>query len=219
MVDTSKAWEEFLDSANIEDQTILWGESYERYEDNLRKLYEEFTPHGIMEENQINRLAKSIWTRDRIDRNVQFKMNAKQNELRANNLISHLVEKLKPLAPSFLKAKTVKEVEDLLNKFEDPNGKILIQARWPLEKCKTPNAWGTVIAEGLSALVPDKRFEDEEEFFKMVEVFPIDEEFGTLERMDAGIDRTLKRLMQLKTMKQMFRQLDPKQIEQRVVRI
>jgi hypothetical protein len=87
-----------------------------------------------------------------------------------------------------------------------------ILARWPLEKCKTANAWGSVIAEGLSALVPDERFEDEEEFFTMVKAFPIDEQFSAIERMDATIDRTLKRFMQLKTMKQMFHQLEPKVI-------
>ena len=70
-----------------------------------------------------------------------------------------------------------------------------------------------VIAEGLSALAPAKRFESQEEFLRMVDIFPIDEEFSTLERMDATIDRTLKRFMQLKTMKQMFRQLEPKLIE------
>ena len=47
----------------------------------------------------------------------------------------------------------------------------------------------------------------------MVQAFPIDEEFSAVEQMDATIDRTLKRFMQLKTMKQMFRQLEPKVIE------
>jgi len=34
-----------------------------------------------------------------------------------------------------------------------------------------------------------------------------------IERLDAMIDRTIKRLMQLKTMKQMHGQLEPKLIE------
>ena len=36
--------------------------------------------------------------------------------------------------------------------------------------------------------------------------------FKQLEQIDVAIDRTIKRLMQLKTMKQMFRQLEPKVI-------
>src|SRR5471030_1922944 len=95
-------WEAFRDSANIADQTMLWGETYEEYENLLRKLYEELTPHGIMEENQILRLAKAMWTRNRTDRNVQLNMHVKRDELRVKNRISHLVEKLKPLAPIFL---------------------------------------------------------------------------------------------------------------------
>jgi hypothetical protein len=47
----------------------------------------------------------------------------------------------------------------------------------------------------------------------MVDHFPIDEDYGTLERMDASMDRALKRLVNLKTMKQMFRQLEPKLIK------
>jgi len=43
------------------------------------------------------------------------------------------------------------------------------------------------------------------------------EEFDTalarIERLDAMIDRTIKRLMQLKTMKQMHARLEPKLIE------
>jgi hypothetical protein len=212
MSGNTNGWEEFLERADIEDLTMIGYETYEEYEEFLRALYEELTPHGIMEENQVFRLAKVIWSRNRIDRYAQLKMRGKQIEISVTNRISYIAEKLKPLAPKFLNAKSVKEVEELLEKLEDPIGKQLILARWPLEKCKPAEAWGGVIAEGLSSLVPDKRFEDDEEFFKMVEHFPIDEDFGTLERMDASIDRTLKRLMQLKTMKQMFRQLEPKLI-------
>jgi hypothetical protein len=212
MVDTSKGWEAFRYRAGIAEQTMLWGETHEDYENLLQQLYQEFTPNGPMEENQVSRLVKAMWTRNRTDRFVQLKTHAKLVELKARNKISHLEEKLKLLAPNFLKAKNVKEVNELLDKLEDPACKQMILDAWPLKKCKSPNAWGSAIAEGLSALAPGKRFEDEEEFFRMVELFPIDEDFGTIERMDATIDRTLKRLMQLKTMKQMFRQLEPKLI-------
>jgi hypothetical protein len=165
-----------------------------------------------MEENQILKIAKTTWNRNRIERYTQYKMRAKQREIAATNEISRIEEELKPLAPDFRKATSVEEVEELFKKL-DSIGKQLIVSRWPLEKCKTREAWGSVIAEGLSGLAPAKRFEGTEEFFRMVDVFPIDEEFSTLERMDATIDRTLKRFMQLKTMKQMFRQLEPKLIE------
>ena len=135
-----------------------------------------------------------------------------QSRLRGTNRISRLVEELKLLATKFLKAESVKEVEQLLDGIEDPLGKQLIVANWPLEKCNPASTWGSVIAKGLSSTVPNKRFEGDDEFLEMVDKFPIDEDFSTLERMDATIDRALKRLMQLKTMKQMFRQLEPKLI-------
>ena len=212
MSDTTCDWEAFRESANIEEQVMLSDETHEQYENHLRRLYEEFKPVGLMEENQILKIAKTIWIRNRLDRYTQYKMRAKQHDIENTNKISRIEEELKPLAPDFRKATSVREVEELLKKL-DSSGKRLIVARWPLEKCKPPGAWGSVIAEGLSALAPAKRFEGQDEFLRMVEVFPIDEDISTLERMDATIDRTLKRFMQLKTMKQMFRQLEPKLIE------
>ena len=47
---------------------------------------------------------------------------------------------------------------------------------------------------------------------KLHEEFPVLERVDKLDRIDVLIDRTIKRLMQLKTMKQMYRQLEPKMI-------
>jgi hypothetical protein len=44
----------------------------------------------------------------------------------------------------------------------------------------------------------------------MVDRFPIVEYIDVIEKFDVPIDRTIKRLMQLKTVKQMHRQLEPK---------
>jgi hypothetical protein len=51
----------------------------------------------------------------------------------------------------------------------------------------------------------------------LVEEFPITDRLKQLEQIDVVIDRTIKRLMQFKTMKQMFRQLEPKEVESRKV--
>jgi hypothetical protein len=45
-------------------------------------------------------------------------------------------------------------------------------------------------------------------FLQLVEEFPI-EWHKQLEQLDVAIDRTIKQLMQMKTMKQMYRQLEP----------
>jgi hypothetical protein len=49
-------------------------------------------------------------------------------------------------------------------------------------------------------------------FFKLLDEFPIIERLKQLEQIDVAIDRTIKRFMQAKTMKQMYRQLEPKVI-------
>jgi hypothetical protein len=51
----------------------------------------------------------------------------------------------------------------------------------------------------------------------LVEEFPITDRLKQLEQTDVVIDRTIKRLMQFKTMKQMFRQLEPKEVKSRKV--
>jgi hypothetical protein len=90
MSEKTSGWGAFRDSANIDDLTMITYESHEQYEELLRALYEEFTPHGIMEDNQVLRLAKMIWSRNRTDRYVQLKMYDKQLKLRFTNEFSHI---------------------------------------------------------------------------------------------------------------------------------
>src|SRR3977135_2715912 len=126
MSDELKQWEAFLDRAEIYDQTMIIGEKLEDYETLLRGLYDELTPRGIMEENQVFKLANAIWRRKRIDRWIQCMVFYKQVELqRKSQKKSALKRELKLLAPEFLKAKDVKEVEALLGKLKDPLGKKL----------------------------------------------------------------------------------------------
>jgi hypothetical protein len=210
MSDEIEQWEAFRDRANIEDQTMMWDETHEVFEERLRELYAEFAPVGVTEEDLVLRMAKLRWDRHRLDRFAQLKMHSAQIELRTKNKISHMAEKLKALAPEFLKAKTVKEVESLFSKH--PDLATTIRSSYPLEKCKYPNTWGGIIAEGLAGLEPAKRFEGHEEFLKMVAGFPIVQQLDMFERFDAINDRTIKRLMQVKAMKQMHRELEPKLI-------
>ena len=56
------------------------------------------------------------------------------------------------------------------------------------------------------------RHEQADEFIAMVDLEAFDMALARLERLDAMIDRTIKRLMQIKTMKQMHGRLEPKLI-------
>jgi hypothetical protein len=65
--------------------------------------------------------------------------------------------------------------------------------------------------------LPDGHSSGRDLFLKLVEEFPITDRLKQLEQTDVVIDRTIKRLMQFKTMKQMFRQLEPKEVKSRKV--
>ena len=87
-----------------------------------------------------------------------------------------------------------------------------IRYRWPLRDGDDPNTWGPRIASGLSAWKPPVRHEEADEFIEAVDLVSFDQHLARIERLDAMIDRTIKRLVQLKSMKQMYRRLEPKLI-------
>lgn len=72
---------------------------------------------------------------------------------------------------------------------------------------------GPKIAERLLTWKPAPRHEQADEFIKILDLNEFDMALARIERLDAMIDRTIKRLMQLKTMKQMHGQLEPKLID------
>ena len=93
-----------------------------------------------------------------------------------------------------------------------------IRRRWPFRTGDDPQKWGLQIAEGLSAWESVPRHEEADEFIKLLDLDEFDSALDRIERLDAMIDRTIKRLMQLKTMKQMHGQLEPKLIDVQATR-
>jgi len=65
----------------------------------------------------------------------------------------------------------------------------------------------------LLAWKPATRHERADEFIKILDLDEFDMALARIERLDAMIDRTIKRLMQVKTMKQMYGRLEPKLID------
>ena len=60
---------------------------------------------------------------------------------------------------------------------------------------------------------PAPRHEQADEFTKILDLDEFDTALARIERLDVMIERTIKRLMQLKTMKQMHGRLEPKLID------
>jgi len=204
-------WEAFRDRANIYEKTLLPGENLEDFEDLLKRHYEEWTPDGTTEEYLTLDIAKWRWERDRYERSQQLSMFRRQYEFRSVNHLLQGIRKLRRLAPEFQAAKSAEDVEKVLSKVDELVA-TFVHIKWPLENSAQSENWGSVIAEGLATLPNVIGVDRAQQMLMLQEQFPALERLHKLEQFDAKIDRTIKRLMQVKTMKQMHRQLEPKVI-------
>jgi hypothetical protein len=143
--------------------------------------------------------------RDRLHRYVQFKMEDRRTELAREVPVNQVYQNMKSAATQAQVVKLAKEVEESV----EGSGRELeiIPPRY-----RDPQALFEQIAD-----LPDGPSSGRDLFLKLVEEFPITDRLKQLEQIDVVIDRTIKRFMQFKTMKQMLRQLEPKEIESRTV--
>ena len=200
----ASGWEAFRDRARIVETTMIPGETHRAFEALHRELYHEFLPVGTMEERLIQRLAVLNWERDRLYRSIQFKMEMRQGELNRQVPHAQTIAKLKSRAQN---ARISREVEAFLSEHEDA----ATQKQSPPEKYRDPKMADSDFIERLASLEIGP-INGRDIFFKLIEEFPIIERIKQLEQIDVAIDRTIKRFMQAKTMKQMYRQLEPKVI-------
>jgi hypothetical protein len=106
----------------------------------------------------------------------------------------------------------VEQVEEVLASVS-PIYRNTIHNQWPFKTDDDPQQWGPKIAEGLLTWKPAPRHEQADEFIKILDLDEFDMALVRIERLDAMIDRTIKRLLQLKSMKQMHGRLEPKVID------
>jgi hypothetical protein len=193
------------------EEFMLWGENYSDYESLRSALNKEWAPEGGSEEYLVQRLVKLIWRRQRLDRYEHIKAEQAQEEIRRQSRVLHSLEKVFPLASDFKRARTEAAVEELISVLDKEQASI-VRSNWPLDKCELSFEWGPAIADGLSRLEFSRRYEGCAEFARIVELTVDDKASASEERLDASIDRTVKRLLQIKTWKQMYHQLEPKVI-------
>ena len=198
-------------------EVMLWSEKYEDYESLRAELYLEFTPSGSTEEHLVQTLLDLRWRRRRLDCYERITIQKRLDQIRATNEISQHIENLRSFAAEFNEAADAEKVEALLATLS-PLYSNTVRDRWPLQTDEDPSTWGPKIAKGLLAWIPPKRHEQADEFIAMVDLEAFDMALARLERLDAMIDRTIKRLMQIKTMKQMHGRLEPKLINGSVTR-
>jgi hypothetical protein len=193
-------------------EVMLWSERYEDYEALRAELYLEFSPSGSTEEYLVRTLLNLRWRRRRLECHEQIVIQQRLDRVREENEYSHHVENLRSFASEFKEATSKEKVEALLANLS-PRYRNTILRDWPLKTDEDPNAWGLKIANGLLSWKTPPRHEEADEFIAIVDLEASDTALDRIERLDAMIDRTIKRLMQLKTMKQMHGRLEPKLIE------
>ncbi|SHH64344.1 hypothetical protein [Bradyrhizobium erythrophlei] len=193
-------------------EVMLWSERYEDYEALRDGLYQEFTPSGSTEEYLVQKLLDLRWRRRRLECHEQIVIQQRLDRVRAKNEYSYHVDNLRSFAPEFREATSEEQVEARLATLS-PIYRNTIRDQWPFKSGDESQKWGPLIAEGLLAWKPAPRYEQADEFIKILDLDEFDTSLERIERLDAMIDRTIKRLMQLKTMKQMHGRLEPKLIE------
>ena len=199
-------------------EVLLWSEKYEDYEALRVGLDLEYFPNGKSEQYLVETLLDLLWRRRRLERHERITTQKRLDKIRYDNSIASHRENLRAQAPNFRGATTVEQVEELLT-ILSPSYRNVILARWPVPagkdaagKDRDPNTWGANIAEGLLSLTPLSRQEDADEFLAVLQLEEFDRALSRIERLDAMIDRTIKRLLHLKAQKQVLRQLEPRLI-------
>jgi hypothetical protein len=193
-------------------EIMLWSERYEDYDSLRADLRLEFLPSGSTEEYLVRTLVDLRWRRRRLECHEQIVIQQRLNKVRDENEYSHHVDNLRSFASEFGKATSEEQVEAVLAPLS-PLYNNTIRNRWPFKAGDDPQKWGPKIAEGLLAWKREPRYEQADEFTKILDLDEFDAALDRTERLDAMIDRTIKRLMQLKTMKQMHGRLESKLID------
>src|SRR6202158_548303 len=188
---------------------MLWSERYEDYEALRAELYLVFAPPGSTEDCLDQTLLDLRSRRRRLDCHEQITIQKRLDKIREENETSRHIENLRSFASEFNEATSVEKVEALLAPLSSLYTNT-IRNRWPLQTGEDPNTWGPKIAKGLLSGNPAPRHEQADEFIAIVDLEEFDMALARIERLDAQIDRTIKRLMQGKTMRKMEGRVDPK---------
>src|SRR3954452_24617288 len=190
---------------------MLWSEKFEDYELLRAGLDLEFSPAGAMESDLVQTLLDLLWRKRRLRCYEQITLQKRRDEIRQKAERSRAIDHLRSWADEFNETRSIEEVESILANF-GPLFVNTIRSRWPLQTGEEPKNWGPRIAAGLSSLRPEPRDEHADEFMAMIDLEEFDAALLRMERLDAMIDKTVKRLVSLKTMKKVYNRIEPEMI-------
>jgi hypothetical protein len=189
--------------------TILPGEDEREFENLHAALIEELRPVGATEEDAVLSIAKAVWRKRRVQKflEVQLRRNTVDPEhpsYHENNAVIALLVYLynspdtafDDWAPLYLRPERMKHLKE----------------KYPRERFNSNSEWVAAIVEELSGLLKAPTYispavKEIEQLFHTATNFSGDlfkQELALDERLDTMIDRAVKRLIQIKAMKQML---------------
>ena len=186
-------------------ELILPGESKKEYELLLAELEAEYSPSGPSEIYLVNHLASLLWRERRLEVYRQAKLEKRVRTIERKNESYHLMGVLKSLAPQLAAATTAKEVEAILaSKHFTPGA---ITSKVPQPPPDQEATWGPAIAAYLNEMEIPKSLHGIDAFTHALDyaLDPIEMEREILQenRLHEEIDKTIKRLAQVKGYKQL----------------
>jgi hypothetical protein len=184
-------------------EPMLPGEKIGDYETLQAELNEEWAPEGASERGLVGRLVALYWRRQRLERYEHLRLQQRLDEIHNKSEVSRHVQNLKNLGPQFGGAESVEAVEKILSRLS-PLYVDIITGSVPQETFKNSPGWGAAIDTFLSRINPKDQLEGPAMFIAIVNPDSFEHEIARSERVDEAIDRTIKRLMQVKTAKQIF---------------
>jgi hypothetical protein len=184
-------------------EVMLPGEHTRDYDALAAELTEEWAPEGLTERSLVDRLVGLYWRKQRLDRYEHAKLQQRVQQIREDNVSSREIQKLKAWGPKFQDAASGEEVDEILCKLNDVYDDY-IEEKVPYDEAPDAPPRGPAIARVLADLPPLDRLEGPAKFIALVNPDLIESDLARSDRIDETIDRTIKRLMQVKTAKQIF---------------
>jgi len=192
---------------------VLAGEDPREFDELHSALIEEWTPIGPTEEDAVLSIAKGIWRKRRMQKFLQAKLTSHQNapdhpiygEVNVLSVLPSIIETIPDFFPQALLFLSADKAEHLEKKF-------------PQQDFESNSAWARAVRKEItSVLLPaalrlakpsDAMLLNQSSTILTPEVFK--QELAVDERIDAMIDRAIKRLIQTKAMKQMLPRNSPR---------
>jgi hypothetical protein len=181
---------------------LLPGEDPKEFQGHLSAVYDEYKPEGTSEIDKVYSIALGLWRKRRFRLYARRKIARsaeKENALKAvrKRSLFRLLELVELLPTGVI-------TQDDLSKKLAPTWFNELKSKCPREKYQSDKAWGEAVAGEIQDVI-DRRYIEELQEETLLddlsdELFE-DKERRFEERLDAKIDRDIKQLGQIKTMK------------------